>query len=120
MPMITPNALIRQLPVAELQESLETFLAPLTEQLPDARLPTVARLMVQGIVTSESPLVTQIARGTREPEQSVLMSSKRGIAYWRTNACHTGCFSKGCMVLPSAPWRTRRRRSRAWWWQSIR
>jgi hypothetical protein len=95
MPMITPNALIRQLPVAELQESLETFLAPLTEQLPDARLPTVARLMVQGIVTSESPLVTQIARGTREPEQSVLMSSKRGYRLLANKRLSHRLFLKG-------------------------
>jgi hypothetical protein len=49
MPMITPSDLICQLPVAELQESLETFLEPLTEQLPDARLLAVVHLMVQGI-----------------------------------------------------------------------
>jgi hypothetical protein len=78
MPTIPPNDLIRKLPVAELQASLEMFLEPLTEQLPDARLPAVVRLMVQGILASESPLVTQIARGAREAEQTVLMNSKRG------------------------------------------
>ena len=39
MPTITPNDLISKLPVNELQASLETFLEPLTVQLPDARLP---------------------------------------------------------------------------------
>jgi hypothetical protein len=57
---------------------LDTFLTPLTEQLPDARLPAVVRMMVQGIIASESPLVTQIARGTRAAEETVLMNSKRG------------------------------------------
>ena len=78
MPTITPNELIRKLPAAVLLESLETFLDPLTVQLPDARLPAVVRMLVQGIVASESPLVTQIARGARESGQGVLMTRKRG------------------------------------------
>ena len=95
MPMITPSALIGQLPVAELQESLETFLEPLTEQLPDARLPAVVRLLVQGIVASESPLITQIARGTRESESSVLMTSKRGYRLLANERLSHRLFLKG-------------------------
>ena len=95
MPMITPSALIGQLPVTQLQESLETFLEPLTEQLPDARLPAVVHLMVQGIVASESPLITQIARGTREPEHSVLMTSKRGYRLLANKRLSHRLFLKG-------------------------
>ena len=93
--MITPSALICQLPVTELQESLETFLEPLTEQLPDARLLAVVHLMVQGIVASESPLITQIARGTREPEHSVLMTSKRGYRLLANKRLSHRLFLKG-------------------------
>jgi hypothetical protein len=93
--MITPSDLIGQLPAAELQESLATFLGPLTEQLPDARLPAVVRLMVQGIVASESPLVTQIARGTREPAHSVLMNSKRGYRLLANQRLSHRLFLKG-------------------------
>jgi hypothetical protein len=78
MTTILPNAMLSKLPASELQESLRAFLRPLTDRLPDARLPVVVRLMVQGIIASESPIVTQIARGAREPEASVLMNSKRG------------------------------------------
>jgi len=81
MPTILPNDARSKLPTRELQESLETFLQPLTDRLPDARLPAVARLMVQGIVASESPIVTQIARGAREPEQSTRLSSKRAYRF---------------------------------------
>lgn len=95
MPTITPNDLIRKLPVAELQASLETFLEPLTEQLPDARLPAVVRLMVQGIVASESPLITQIARGAREAEQTVLMNSKRGYRLLANERLSHRLFFKG-------------------------
>ena len=109
MPMITPSALIGQLPVTQLQESLETFLEPLTEQLPDARLPAVVHLMVQGIVASESPLITQIARGTREPEHSVLMTSKRGYRLLANKRLSHRLFLKGlygiaqCMVAGQTP-----------------
>lgn len=93
--MITPSDLICQLPVAELQESLATFLEPLTEQLPDARLPAVVRLMVQGIVASESPLITQIARGGRESEHRVLMNSKRGYRLLANKRLSHRLFLKG-------------------------
>ncbi len=95
MPTITPNDLIRQLPIAELQESLETFLEPVTVQLPDARLPAVVRMMVQGIVASESPLVTQIARSTRESERGVLMTSKRGYRLLANERLSYRLFLKG-------------------------
>jgi hypothetical protein len=36
---------------------------------------------VQGILASESPIVTQIARGARQAEGSVLMDSKRGYRF---------------------------------------
>jgi len=39
MPTITPNDVVSKLPVNELAASLETFLQPLTDRLPDARLP---------------------------------------------------------------------------------
>jgi hypothetical protein len=81
MPTITPNDAVRKLPVNELAESLATFLQPLTDRLPDARLVAVARLMVQGILASESPIVTQIARGARQAEGSVLMDSQRGYRF---------------------------------------
>jgi len=95
MQTITPNDVIRKLPVAKLQESLETFLAPLTDQLPDARLPAVVHWMVQGIVASESPLVTQIARGAREAEQTVLMNSKRGYRLLANKRLSHRLFLKG-------------------------
>ena len=74
---ITQDSVLAKLPVAELEASLRTFLTPVTERLPDARLPAVAELMVHGIIASQSPLtpalalgasVTQIARGAGHEE----------------------------------------------------
>jgi hypothetical protein len=51
--------------------------------------------MVQGIVASESPLVTQIARGTREPVHSVLTNSKRGYRLLANKRLSHRLFLKG-------------------------
>ncbi|MCA1552993.1 MAG: transposase [Chloroflexi bacterium] len=54
---------------------------PLTDLLPDHRLPAVAELMVQGIVSSESPLITQIARGVAHGDHSIWLTSKRAYRF---------------------------------------
>ena len=59
---IAQDSVLANLPTAELKASLSTFLTPVTDRLPDARLPAVAELMVHGIIASQSPLITQIAR----------------------------------------------------------
>lgn len=81
MPSIQPNAVIANLPVDELQSSLRTFLQPVTTLLPDVRLRAVAELIAQGIVTSQSPVVTQIARGTRYTDETVWPTCKRAYRF---------------------------------------
>ncbi len=54
---------IGKLPVAELQADLDLFLQPVLRRLPEQRLRSVAKLAVQGILGSQSPLLTQMARG---------------------------------------------------------
>jgi len=81
MPSIHPNAVIANLPVDELQHSLCAFLQPVTTLLPDVRLRAVAELMAQGIVTSQSPVVTQIARGTRYTDETVWPTCKRAYRF---------------------------------------
>ena len=63
MPSIPQNDALANLPALELQMSLQQFLQPVTERLPESRLRVVAEMMLQGIVTSQSPIVTQMARG---------------------------------------------------------
>ena len=77
MPTLSQKESIAKLPQHELKESLREFLQPLTELLPDVRLPAVAALTVQGILSSESPIITQIARGVAHSEQTIWPSSKR-------------------------------------------
>jgi len=78
---ITQESVLAKLPVAELRASLRAFLTPVTERLPDARLPAVAELMVHGILASQSPLVTQIARGAGHDDASIWPTSKRAYRF---------------------------------------
>lgn len=64
MSKITQNRVPDKIPGAQLDDSLRQFAKPLTELLPDARLQEVAHLILAGLVSAESPIVTHIARGT--------------------------------------------------------
>ena len=77
MPSIRQNDVIANLPADELSVSPHEFLQPITELLPDVRLRAVAELITQGIVTSQSPIVTRIARATRFTDKTVWPACKR-------------------------------------------
>jgi len=81
MTSISHSDQLAKLPVDELNRSLTEFLQPVTELLPDQRLIPVAHLMTQGIVTSQSPIITQIARGASHLEETILPTCKRGYRF---------------------------------------
>ena len=77
MTSILQNEVVDKLPVAELQTELDRFLAPLLAQLPEKRLRVVGELAVQGILSSQSPIVTHMARGVMREEETVWPAAKR-------------------------------------------
>lgn len=77
MSKIIQNTLHDKMPIAQLQDSLRTFAEPVTTLLPDVRLQEVAHLLLQGLVTAESPIVTQIARGTSHHDETIWLTCKR-------------------------------------------
>ena len=81
MRSILHNDVLAKLPECELQSSLHQFLKPVTALLPEPRLRAVAELMTQGIVTSQSPLVTQIARGADHSDETVWPTCKRAYRF---------------------------------------
>jgi hypothetical protein len=83
MPTLTQNATRANLPVADLDGSLREFLNPFVEVLPDARLQPVARLITRGLVTSQSPLVTQIARGSGHADETIWPTCQRAYRFLR-------------------------------------
>lgn len=77
MPEIPAQAILEQLPVTELEQSLTTFLTPMMAVLPDRRLQAIVPLCVRGIIGSESPVVTQIAQQVAREESGVWAAAKR-------------------------------------------
>jgi hypothetical protein len=81
MNTIPQLSVLASLPVAELNDSLRAFLEPVTSLLPDARLKAVAELLVAGVVSSQSPVVTQIARGVSHAEATIWPTCQRGYRF---------------------------------------
>jgi hypothetical protein len=77
MNSILRNGAIDNLPVAELQAEMDEFLQPVLGCLPEKRLRAVANLAVRGILGSQSPLLTQMARGVVREEETVWPAAKR-------------------------------------------
>jgi len=81
MMSIPHNHVFAKLPDQQLRDSLHQFLEPVTALLPDPRLRAVAELMTQGIVTSQSPIVTQIARGADHSDETVWPTCRRAYRF---------------------------------------
>jgi hypothetical protein len=81
MSSISHHDLLAKLPTAELKSSLEEFLQPVTDRLPDRRLRTVASLLTQGIVASQSPIITQMARGVSRLDETIRPTCQRGYRF---------------------------------------
>ena len=81
MPSISRRDLLAKLPADELRSSLDAFLQPVNELLPDRRLRAVTAMLTQGIVASQSPLITQIARGSVRVDESIWPTTKRGYRF---------------------------------------
>jgi hypothetical protein len=59
--MISAQTVLDNLPQAQPDQSLNEFLKPLLAKMPEKRLEDVARDTLQGLIATQSPLVTQIA-----------------------------------------------------------
>jgi hypothetical protein len=89
MSSILQDAAIDKLPVVELQAGLELFLQPVLRRLPEQRLRAVAKLAVQGIVGSQSPVLTQMARGVVRKEETIWPAAKRFYRFvWNERFSH--------------------------------
>jgi hypothetical protein len=77
MEIITYESVVDKLPVAALERAMEKFLEPMTQRLPDKRSREVGRMAVRGILSAQSPLVTEIARALERAEESVRPTARR-------------------------------------------
>ena len=77
MNTISQNEALANLPISELEAAIDQFLQPVTDRLPDKRLGRVVGLGVQGISSSQSPIVTQMARGVTRASKTIWAMAKR-------------------------------------------
>lgn len=77
MQIILQNAIIDNLPGAELAGRLRDFLAPLLRRLPEKRLRDTARLAVRGIIAARSPILTEVARNVPRRKETIWATVKR-------------------------------------------
>jgi hypothetical protein len=89
MNSIPQNEVIDKLPVAELQADLDQFLQPVLRRLPEKRLRAVGKLAVQGVLGSQSPLLTRMARGVVHEEETIWPAAKRFYRFvWNKRFSH--------------------------------
>jgi hypothetical protein len=74
---IAIGEVLSKLPIAQLGEALIEFVQPFVEQLPDRRLARVVPQAVQGILGSQTPVVTGMAQSTSRLEADVWPTAKR-------------------------------------------
>jgi hypothetical protein len=89
MDSILQSDVLDKLPVDELEAALEAFLKPVLMHLPEKRLRDVVQRIVQGILGSQSPLITQMARGVAREEKTIWPMSKRFYRFmWNSRFSH--------------------------------
>lgn len=89
MDSILQDDAIDKLPVSELRTTLNTFLEPVLTQLPEKRLREVGKLVIQGILGSQSPIVTQMARAVTREEETTWPMAKRFYRFvWNSRFSH--------------------------------
>jgi hypothetical protein len=77
MDRILQSDAIAELPVSALSTELEAFLKPVLIHLPEERLREAGRLIVQGILGSQSPLISQMARAVVRENKTIWPTAKR-------------------------------------------
>lgn len=89
MHRIQQKVAMGNLPIEELSETLTRFLEPVSRHLPEKRLREVGHLAVQGVISGQSPLVTQIARGVERAGETVWPMAKRVYRFlWNQHFSH--------------------------------
>jgi len=105
---IALDKVLDKLPIRKIQQTIHAHLYPLTERFPDQRLKPVAEEMVLGILGSESPLVTQMARQADKRDGEVWATAKRGYRFLEntrltTAELYEGLYQVGRQVVERDP-----------------
>lgn len=69
--------ILDKLPISKLENTIEEFVSPVTEMLPDKRLKRVVALSMRGILGGQTPVVAAIAQSTSRLESDSWPAAKR-------------------------------------------
>jgi hypothetical protein len=67
---ITLEVILAKLPIGKLKKTIEVYIHPLLQKLPDKRLWAVAMQMVLGILGRKTPVITEMAGSNSKREGS--------------------------------------------------
>ncbi len=99
MEKIHEKTALAKVPVGELKQELVEFLGPVAERLPEQRLRRVLVEAVQGIVGSQSPVVTELARGVAREQERVWPVAKRIYRFLANGRFHHRHLLRGLMSM---------------------
>ena len=74
---ITIKEVLGKLPLEELAGSIAEFVEPMREKMPDKRLKSVIQIAIEGILGSESAVVSQMSQTVARTESGVWAAAKR-------------------------------------------
>jgi hypothetical protein len=90
-----------KMPVEELDQALNDFLAPITELLPEERLRRVVPLAVRGILARETPVIAAMAQNVSQQEMDCWAAAKRIYRFvWNERFNHHQLYKGLWDVLP--------------------
>jgi hypothetical protein len=85
--------ILAKMPVEELEQSLNDFLAPMMEYLPEERLRRIVPEVVRGILARETPVIAAMAQSTPRQERSCWAGAKRIYRFvWNEHFDHHALF----------------------------
>jgi hypothetical protein len=94
----------KMLPIQEIKETIQKHIQPVTERLPDKRLKRVVEDMVLGILGSETPVITEIARQNSKDDGESWAVAKRMYRLLenkqvQTRQLYEGLYQVGCEAV---------------------
>jgi hypothetical protein len=95
MGSIAWESVISKLPVAQLEATLEDFVRPLAQRLPDKRWRRTVRLVIRQMIAAQTPVITAMMRTANREKGKVWALAKRAYRLLSTRRFTTWQLTKG-------------------------
>lgn len=100
------ESIVAKLPILEIQKTIQSHTAPLMDMLPDKRMKAVIELMVLGILGSQTPLITGMARSNQKEAGETWAVARRMYRLManerlKTTVIYQGLYQVGQKVVES-------------------